>query len=183
MPSIRLPLRGKERWEALVVGSDGLATFLGRALYPLALLVLLGTGFFLRFAGSPNHWEVYSAVRVLHLLSGLAVTVVMAYRLAGFLAGNWRSLPAAGVHWRRFPVPRLCLEVAFWAAMAVLVFSGAAQFAAGWLGFAQPRWRPPFGWSLLHGIAAVYFVAFLLLRWFVRGKTAVAGLRQYLYKP
>jgi hypothetical protein len=168
---------------------------------PLALAALILTGLVLPWLD--GEWAPIPMVRTVHLLAGLALVLVLIYRVlaksiagaAWFVRQGWRGPKA----WRRQgqevteaifstigrwrALRDIAVGAAYEVAVAVLVLSGLAY------AWALRTGQPPLGplsaaqVQVLHGLAAPYFYTALLILSYVKGRRRTRALLHELRSP
>jgi hypothetical protein len=171
---------------AAVIWGDRLLRYCARRGVPAALGFVIVSGPILSHIG--GGLAPYPGMRSLHVLAGLGLALAVLYQ-AGVWGSEtfrriWRRLRHSG-RGRSGHVDR--------AGMTLFAIHGILFVAMLWSGFeryAGRRWGRALlpllsvtEWSLLHRLLAPYYVAALLVYWFLRSRIAWRTLLDQLRRP
>jgi len=171
---------------AAVVWGDRLLRFCARWGVPAALGFVIVSGPLLSRIG--GGLAPYPGLRSLHGLAGLGLGLAVLYHAGvwalGAALGLWKRLRARGPGAKPSPGGKhLALAAIHGALLSALLWSGIERYAGQRWGRAIVPLLSATEWSLLHRLLAPYYLAALLIYWFVKSRLAWRTLLDQLRRP
>ena len=169
--------------------TDRVILFLGRVAYAVSQGGVLGTGLFLLWVHHQMGVFSFVLLKGLHFLFGLVVLIELLYRVSWILVRATIQSREMGLRHTlsSLRVERFALEdFVRWGyalSLGILIFTGFFQFLHYRYGFDVLPVRPAFGFAIIHGITAHFFLTFLGLRIFLFWKFRLRGFLRYLHQP
>jgi hypothetical protein len=174
---------------AYLATTDRAAVAIGRVSVLLAFLGLFASGFYLQFFDSGQTFLSFGALRGLHWLFGLVLSIAVIYRVVRLAAKGPRFL--AGLR-RRSGAPEkkppwtdgaFLSAVAFWAVLAIVLVSGVESALHARYGTSVLPGHLPLPWIKVHSIATYYLLAVVVLRVFLWSRSFLRLVLPYLRRP
>jgi hypothetical protein len=182
---IGLPAETRARVAGAIYWTDRALRFLARWGVPAALGYLILSGPILPLIG--GGLTPYAGMRSLHVLAGVGLTLAVAYRAAaGVGAGAiwlWAALrkkPRRRIHWTWTTV---LLASAHAMLLVMMLWTGFGRYIGQRWGVAAGPWLSATEWGLAHKLLAPYYLATLLIHWFVRSRVVWRSLLDQLRRP
>jgi len=178
--------RRRDRAVAALIMIDRVLVFLARWGVPAALVVVLVSGPLLPLMG--GGLGPYPGLRSLHVLAGLSLLLAVAHRVLKWgVTGVWAVWLWAR-HGRRpqvsWPRPaRAVLAGLYGLLFALTLWSGVERYVGQRFGTAIAPMLSALEWGLAHRLLAPYYVAALLVVWFVRSRAVWRDLLDQLRRP
>jgi hypothetical protein len=187
MPFIDAAAAQALRWTRRMPWLEHVLVLSGWMLGPLALVSLVVTGELLAIGWRLEGLPPFATLRGMHLFSAEVLLLVLAYRsvLGAAALVSWAHRPGllprllllASWDWGSIAV-RLCA----WGSLLLLLLSGLERHAGLRYGWSAVPPGDAALWTVIHRVTTPYFYAFLLLSGFLRLRTVLPSLRDYLVR-